>query len=145
MSPKDVEQVLYFLKYIVIDPGKTDFVKKQILDEREYRDAVDKYGHGAFRVGMGAEAVKELLMEVDLDKEADALKEIIATTNAGQRKLKAVKRLEVIEAFRMGNSRPEWMILDVLPVLPPELRPMVPLDGGRYATSDLNSKRLSTP
>ena len=138
MSPKDVEQVLYFLKYIVIDPGKTDFVKKQILDEREYRDAVDKYGHGAFRVGMGAEAVKELLMEVDLDKEADALKEIIATTNAGQRKLKAVKRLEVIEAFRMGHSRPEWMILDVLPVLPPELRPMVPLDGGRYATSDLN-------
>src|SRR5699024_8303013 len=98
MSPKDVEQVLYFLKYIVIDPGKTDFVKKQILDEREYRDAIDKYGHGAFRVGMGAEAVKELLMEVDLDKEADALKEIIATTNAGQRKLKAVKRLEVIEA-----------------------------------------------
>ena len=138
MSPKDVEQVLYFLKYIVIDPGKTDFVKKQILDEREYRDAIDKYGHGAFRVGMGAEAVKELLMEVDLDKEADALKEIIATTNAGQRKLKAVKRLEVIEAFRMGHSRPEWMILDVLPVLPPELRPMVPLDGGRYATSDLN-------
>ncbi len=138
MSPKDVEQVLYFLKYVVIVPGSTEFVKKQIIDEREYRDAIDKYGHGAFRVGMGAEAVKELLMEIDLDKEAEELKKIIATTNAGQRKLKAVKRLEVIEAFRVGNTRPEWMILDVLPVLPPELRPMVPLDGGRYATSDLN-------
>ncbi len=137
MSPRDVEMVLYFIKYIVIDPGTTNFVKKQIIDDKEYRDAIDTYGSGSFRVGMGAEAIKELLAEIDLDKECEELKKIIDTTSS-QRKLKAVKRLEVIEAFRTGNTRPEWMILDVLPVLPPELRPMVPLDGGRYATSDLN-------
>ncbi len=137
MSPRDVEMVLYFIKYIVIDPGATNFFKKQVIDDKEYRDAVDAYGAGSFRVGMGAEAIKELLAEIDLDKECEELKKIIDTTSS-QRKLKAVKRLEVIEAFRTGNTRPEWMILDVLPVLPPELRPMVPLDGGRYATSDLN-------
>ena len=137
MSPRDVEMVLYFIKYIVIDPGATNFVKKQIIDDKEYQEALEAYGSGSFRVGMGAEAIKELLAEIDLDKEAEDLKKIIDTTSS-QRKLKAVKRLEVIDAFRTGNTRPEWMILDVLPVLPPELRPMVPLDGGRYATSDLN-------
>ncbi|MGN0761270.1 MAG: DNA-directed RNA polymerase subunit beta' [Christensenellales bacterium] len=137
MSPKDVEHVLYYSKYVVIDPGRTDFLVKQVIDDKEYLEAIDKFGQGSFKAGRGAEAVKELLMAIDLDKESKELKDIVATTQ-GQRRIKAVKRLEVIESFRISNNRPEWMILDVLPVLPPELRPMVPLDGGRYAASDLN-------
>ena len=137
MSPKDVEQVLYFVAYIVLDPGQTGLSKKQILVEKEYRECLEKYGAKAFKVGMGAEAIKELLGEIDLEKEARAIRNII-TSSTGQKRLKAVKRLDIVEAFRKSGNRPEWMILDVLPVIPPEIRPMVQLDGGRFATSDLN-------
>ena len=138
ISPKELEQVLYFVSYIVLDPGEVPEIhKKQVLTDREYRELCEKYGSKAFRVGMGAEAIKELLIEVDLEKESKMLKDIIANS-VGQRRLRAVKRLEIVEAFRISGNRPEWMILDVLPVIPPELRPMVQLDGGRFATSDLN-------
>ena len=137
MSPKALEQVLYFASFIVLDPGDTPLVKKQVISDREYREAQEMYGAKAFRVGMGAEAIKELLQEVDLEKESKELKEIIEKSS-GQKKLRAVKRIEIIEAFRKSGNKPEWMILDVLPVIPPELRPMVQLDGGRFATSDLN-------
>lgn len=136
ISPKALEKVLYFANYIVLDSGETNLVYKQIISEQEYRDAYETYGN-TFRVGMGAEAVKELLQNIDLDKEAEELKKELATAS-GQKKVKAIKKLEVVEAFRNSGNRPEWMILDVLPVLPPELRPMVQLDGGRFATSDLN-------
>jgi DNA-directed RNA polymerase subunit beta' len=138
ISPKDLEQVLYFVAFIVLDPGNvTELSKKQVITDKEYRDLLEKYDMKDFRVGMGAEAIKELLMEIDLDKDSEYLKNIIDTA-VGQKKLKAVKRLEIVESFRASGNRPEWMILDVLPVLPPELRPMVQLDGGRFATSDLN-------
>jgi len=137
ISPKELEQVVYFVSYIVLDPGPTGLSKKQVISDKEYRDLLDKYDSRDFRVAMGAEAVKELLMEVDLDKESEQLKSIIANS-VGQKRLKAVKRLEIVEAFRRSGNNPEWMVLDVIPVLPPELRPMVQLDGGRYATSDLN-------
>jgi DNA-directed RNA polymerase subunit beta' len=137
MSPKDVEQVLYFVSYVVMDPGETTLQKKQVIIEKEYRELIEKYGQKAFRVGMGAEAIKELLTEIDLEKETVAIKKIIASTT-GQKRLKAVKRLDIIESFRRSGNRPEWMMLDVLPVIPPEIRPMVQLDGGRFATSDLN-------
>ena len=137
ISPKVLEQVLYFQNFIVLDAGETGLYKKQILTDREYREAIDNYGSKAFRVGMGAEAIKELLQEVDLEKEAAELKSIIETSS-GQKKLRAVKRIEIVESFRKSTNKPEWMILDVLPVIPPELRPMVPLEGGRFATSDLN-------
>ena len=141
ISPKDLEQVLYFVNHIVLDPGKVvELKKKQVVSDREYRDLMDKYDYETFktlRVGMGAEAIKELLMEIDLDKDCAELKEVVETSQ-GQKRLRAVKRLEIVEAFRMSGNRPEWMILDVLPVLPPDLRPMVQLDGGRFATSDLN-------
>ena len=136
ISPKALEKVLYFANYIVLDSGESNLVYKQIISEQEYRDAYDTYGNN-FRVGMGAEAIKELLQAIDLDKEAEDLKKELLTA-AGQKKVKAIKKLEVVEAFRNSGNRPEWMILDVLPVLPPELRPMVQLDGGRFATSDLN-------
>ncbi|NLB89402.1 MAG: DNA-directed RNA polymerase subunit beta', partial [Syntrophomonadaceae bacterium] len=136
MSPKVLEKVIYFVNYIVIDPGDTPLLKKQLLNEREYRESRERYGD-SFVAGIGAEAVKQLLAEVDLEKEALELKEEINTTT-GQRKSRAIKRLEVMEAFRLSNNKPEWMIMDVLPVIPPELRPMVQLDGGRFATSDLN-------
>ena len=141
ISPKDLEQVLYFVNHIVLDPGKvTELKKKQVVSDREYRELMDKYDAETFktlRVGMGAEAIKELLMEINLDKDCEELKEIVENS-MGQKRLRAVKRLEIVEAFRMSGNRPEWMILDVLPVLPPDLRPMVQLDGGRFATSDLN-------
>ncbi len=137
MSPKDVDSVIYLNKFVVLDPGVTKFAKKQVIDDNEMRSARAEFGADAFRVGMGAEAVKELLSEIDLDKESEELKQIVATST-GPKRVKTVKRLEVIEAFRISGNRPEWMILDVLPVLPPEIRPMVPLDGGRFATSDLN-------
>ncbi len=137
MPPKDVEQVLYFVSYVVLDPGETNFVKKQVISDKEYREAVDTYGAKAFRVGMGAEAIKELLQNIDLDKEYEEIKKI-ASGSSDQKRIKAAKRLDVLEAFRQSGNKPEWMILDVLPVLPPEIRPMVQLDGGRFATSDLN-------
>ncbi|NLY18268.1 MAG: DNA-directed RNA polymerase subunit beta' [Clostridiaceae bacterium] len=136
MSPRALEKVLYFASYVVIDPGQTPLSKKQILNEKEYRDSVDKFGSN-FRAGMGAEAIKELLMEIDLDALAKELRTELEETG-GQKKIRAIKRLEVVEAFRTSGNKPEWMILDVIPVIPPELRPMVQLDGGRFATSDLN-------
>jgi DNA-directed RNA polymerase subunit beta' len=136
MSPRALEEVIYFASYVVTDPGDTPLEKKQLLSEKEYRAAREKYGY-AFQAGMGAEAIKKLLLDIDLDAEAEALKEELKTAQ-GQRRNRAIKRLEVIEAFRSSGNHPSWMILDVLPVIPPELRPMVQLDGGRFATSDLN-------
>lgn len=136
MSPRSLEEIIYFASYVVTDPGDTPLEKKQLLSEKEYRSYREKYGH-AFQAGMGAEAVKKLLQDLDVEKELTMLKEELRTAQ-GQRRNRAIKRLEVIEAFRNSGNAPEWMILDVLPVIPPELRPMVQLDGGRFATSDLN-------
>ncbi len=138
LTPRVLEKVLYFASYIVLDPGNTDLEIKDILSEKEYQDAREKWGN-EFRVGMGAEAIKELLMAIDLEKENQELKEELENDNTkGQKRAKIVKRLEVIEAFRESGNRPEWMIMDAIPVIPPDLRPMVQLDGGRFATSDLN-------
>jgi DNA-directed RNA polymerase subunit beta' len=137
MSPRNLEKVLYFASYIVIDPKDTPLIKKQLLSEKEYREAVDKYGYGTFEAGMGAESVKILLEEIDLDSLGVELKETLKTST-GQKKVRTIRRLEVVESFRKSNNRPEWMIVDVIPVIPPDLRPMVQLDGGRFATSDLN-------
>ncbi|MDY4697450.1 MAG: DNA-directed RNA polymerase subunit beta' [Selenomonas montiformis] len=137
ISPRALEKVLYFAYYIVLDPGdNTDLTKKSLLSEKEYHDALEKYGN-TFRVGMGAEAIKELLEELDLDRMSETLRKEVRTTS-GQKKIRAIRRLEVVEAFRKSGNKPSWMILDVVPVIPPELRPMVQLDGGRFATSDLN-------
>ena len=136
MSPRSLEEIIYFASYVVTDPGDTPLEKKQLLSEKEYRSYREKFGY-AFQAGMGAEAIKKLLMDIDLDREIEMLKEELRTAQ-GQRRNRAIKRLEVLEAFRNSGNRPEWMILDVLPVIPPELRPMVQLDGGRFATSDLN-------
>ncbi|OWA32920.1 DNA-directed RNA polymerase subunit beta' [Saccharibacillus sp. O16] len=136
MSPRSLEEVIYFASYVVTDPGETPLERKQLLSEKEYRSYREKYGYG-FHAGMGAEAVKKLLQDLDIDKELEFLKEELRTTQ-GQRRSRAIKRLEVIEAFKSSGNNPDWMILDVLPVIPPELRPMVQLDGGRFATSDLN-------
>ena len=137
MSPRMLEKVLYFAAYVVIDPGRSDMQKKQILSEKEYRDNIEKYGANGFRAGMGAEAIKELLAEIDLDVMSAELYEEMETAQ-GQKKGRIVKVLEVVEAFRQSGNRPEWMIMDAIPVIPPEIRPMVQLDGGRFATSDLN-------
>ncbi len=137
LTPKALEQVVYYVNYIVIDPKQTEFVYKQVITDKEYRDAVEKYGYGAFEAGMGAEAIKKLLSQVDLQKESKALKEGLPTMK-GQKRIKAIKKLDVVESFLKSGNDPTWMVLDVLPVLPPDLRPMVPLDGGRYASSDLN-------
>ena len=136
MSPKVLEKVIYFVNYIVIHPGDTPLLRKQLLNEKEYRENRERYGD-TFKAGIGAEAIKVLLGEIELEGMSEDLKEEIATTT-GQRKGRAIKRLEVVESFRLSGNDPEWMILDVLPVIPPELRPMVQLDGGRFATSDLN-------
>nr|MBO2480039.1 DNA-directed RNA polymerase subunit beta' [Bacillota bacterium] len=136
MSPRALEEVIYFASYVVTDPGETPLEKKQLLTEKEYRNYREKYGN-AFQAGMGAEALKKLLQDIDLDKEVEALKEELKTAQ-GQRRNRAIKRLEVLEAFRNSGNDPSWMILEVLPVIPPDLRPMVQLDGGRFATSDLN-------
>jgi len=136
MSPRSLEKVLYFVSYIVTDPGDTPLMKKQLLTETEYREYRDKYGN-SFKAGMGAEAVKALLEEMDLEKLTKELRKELREVT-GQRKIRAIRRLEVVEAFRKSGNRPEWMIMDVVPVIPPELRPMVQLDGGRFATSDLN-------
>ena len=136
MSPRNLEKVLYFASYVVLDKGSTDLQNKQVLSEKEYRDAYEKFGN-AFRAGMGAESIKELLEGIDLEKEADELKKDLKNSS-GQKRARIIKRLEVVEAFRTSGNRPEWMILTVIPVIPPDIRPMVQLDGGRFATSDLN-------
>ncbi len=136
VTPKALEQVLYFSQYIVTDPGTTPLEKKQLLNEKQYRDMREKY-EDDFEAGMGAEAIKKLLSEIDLDATCTELREELETAT-GQKKIRLLKRLEVVEAFRQSGNRPEWMILDVIPVIPPDLRPMVQLDGGRFATSDLN-------
>lgn len=136
ISPRLLEKVLYFAQYIVIDPGSTPLQKKQLLTEREYREMYERY-EDEFRVGMGAEAIKELLAEIDIDELSAQLKKELQSAT-GQKKLRIIKRLDVVESFRKSGNRPEWMILDVIPVIPPDLRPMVQLDGGRFASSDLN-------
>ena len=136
ISPRTLEKVLYFASYIVLDAGETDLSEKQVLSEKEYADAVEKWGN-RFRAGMGAESIKELLQRIDLDKDSETLKAELKEAS-GQKKARIIKRLEVVEAFRESGNKPEWMILDVVPVIPPDLRPMVQLDGGRFATSDLN-------
>ncbi len=138
MSPKALEQVLYFACHVVLDPGATPLEYKQVINDREKLELEEQYGIGSFKTGMGAEAIKEILMAIDLEKESVETKKIIEENVSGQRRIRAVKRIEIIESFRKSGNRPEWMILDVLPVIPPELRPMVQLDGGRFATSDLN-------
>ena len=136
LSPRTLEKVLYFANYIVLDPANSGLQLKQVLTEREYQDAREQYGYD-FRVGMGAESIKELLEAIDLEKEAAELKAGLKDST-GQKRARIIKRLEVVEAFRESGNRPEWMIMDVIPVIPPDLRPMVQLDGGRFATSDLN-------
>ena len=136
ISPRTLEKVLYFANYIVTDPGNTEFAYKQILTENEYREAKDN-PEMKFKAGMGADAVKTLLEAVDLEEESAQLKAQLEKAT-GQKKVRIVRRLEVIEALRISGNRPEWMVLDVIPVIPPDLRPMVQLDGGRFATSDLN-------
>ena len=142
MGPKQLEQVIYFAAYVVLDPGKVPTLsRKQVINDSELREIEEQYGDSSvtgLRVGMGAEAIRELLMAVDLDKESKITSEIIENNQSGTKRLKAVKRIEIIEAFRRSGNKPEWMIMTVLPVIPPELRPMVQLDGGRFATSDLN-------
>ncbi len=133
ISPRRLEEVLYFAKYIVIDPKETILEKGQLLTEKEYSDMREKYGDG-FTAGMGAESIKALLQEMDLEALSTEIKESLETAT-GQKRVRLLKRLEVVEAFRMSGNRPEWMILDVVPVIPPDIRPMVQLDGGRFATS----------
>ncbi|KAB3529495.1 DNA-directed RNA polymerase subunit beta' [Alkaliphilus pronyensis] len=136
MSPRSLEKVLYFAGYIVIDTGETPLSEKQILTEKEYSEAIEKYGH-RFKAAMGAEAIKELLQKIDLQQLSKELKHKLKEST-GQKRVRTIRRLEVVEAFRTSSNKAEWMILDVIPVIPPELRPMVQLDGGRFATSDLN-------
>ncbi len=136
MSPRALEKILYFASYVVIDPGDTSLSEKQLLNEKEYRDAIDKFGR-RFKASMGAEAIKELLSKIDLEGEAKDLRTQLKESS-GQKKIRIIRRLEVVEAFRQSGNKPEWMVLDVIPVIPPDLRPMVQLDGGRFATSDLN-------
>ncbi|MBU7564008.1 DNA-directed RNA polymerase subunit beta' [Pediococcus ethanolidurans] len=136
MSPRVLEEIIYFASYVVIDPGKTPLEKKQLLTEREYREKLEEYGN-TFNAKIGGEAIKELLQDVDLDKEAKTLKEELKDAS-GQKRTRAVRRLDIIEAFIKSGNEPDWMIMDAIPVIPPDLRPMVQLDGGRFATSDLN-------
>ena len=137
ISPRTLEKVLYFASYVVLDAGSTGLQYKQVLSEKEYREEVDKYGYGSFRVGMGAEAILELLRAIDLEKDSEELKKGLKEAT-GQKRARIIKRLEVVEAFRNSGNAPEWMIMTVIPVIPPDIRPMVQLDGGRFATSDLN-------
>ena len=137
ISPRVLEKVLYFASYIVLDKGQTSLQYKQVLSEKEYREEIEKWGYGAFRVGMGAEAVLELLQAIDLEKDSEMLRKELRDSS-GQKRARIIKRLEVVEAFRNSGNKPEWMIMTVIPVIPPDIRPMVQLDGGRFATSDLN-------
>ncbi len=138
MTLKDLERVLYFENYVVVEPGLTPLKLRELLNEDQYQNAVDEYGEDSFTVGIGAEAIREMLSAIDLEEECDTLREDLAETNSEAKRKKLVKRLKLVEAFLESGSRPEWMILEVIPVIPPELRPLVPLDGGRFATSDLN-------
>ena len=137
ISPRNLEKVVYFASYIVTDKGNTGLIKAQVLSEKEFHEAEEKYGKGSFKAEMGAEALYKLLAEIDLDKLAEKLKKELVKASE-QKRAKLVKRLDTVESFRLSNNRPEWMIMHVVPVIPPELRPMVQLDGGRFATSDLN-------
>ncbi|MEY8355587.1 DNA-directed RNA polymerase subunit beta' [Lachnospiraceae bacterium 54-53] len=137
ISPRTLEKVLYFASYVVLDAGNTGLQYKQVLSEKEYREEIEKYGYGSFRVGMGAEAILELLHTIDLEKDSEELKKGLKEAT-GQKRARIIKRLEVVEAFRNSGNEPEWMIMKVIPVIPPDIRPMVQLDGGRFATSDLN-------
>ena len=137
VSPRNLEKVIYFASYIVTDKGDTGLMKAQVLNEKEYHEAVEKYGKDSFKAEMGAEAIYKLLTEVDLDKLSESLKKELAKASE-QKKAKLIKRLDTVESFRLSENKPEWMIMHVIPVIPPELRPMVQLDGGRFATSDLN-------
>ena len=136
IPPRQLEQVLYFAEYIVVDPGDTPLQKKQVLSEKDYNDMREKY-EDDFEAGMGAEYIQKLLADIDLDVLSATLKEELETAS-GQKRARLLKRLEVVESFRLSGNRPEWMIMDVIPVIPPDIRPMVQLDGGRFATSDLN-------
>jgi DNA-directed RNA polymerase subunit beta' len=138
ISLRDLERILYFESYVVIDAGETDLKEKELLSEERYREVRDKFGDGSFDARMGAEAIKEILSRIDVDELSEELRIVMKTETSQIRRLKAAKRLKVVDAFRKSGHRPEWMILDVIPVIPPELRPLVPLDGGRFATSDLN-------
>ena len=138
LTPKELEKVLYFAAYIVLEPGDTDLKLKQILTESEYRETIEKFGPNSFRVGMGAEAIKEFLTGINLEQLSEELRHELENASVGQKRVRIIKRLEVVEAFRKSGNKPEWMIMDVVPVIPPEIRPMVQLDGGRFATSDLN-------
>ena len=137
ISPRNLEKVIYFASYIVTDKGTSGLEKCQILTEKEYHEAEEKYGRKSFKAEMGAEAIRKLLEEIDLDEELKLLRDELESAT-GQRLTRAIKRLEVVESFRNSGNNPSWMILDVLPIIPPEIRPMVQLDGGRFATSDLN-------
>ena len=137
MSPKLLDEVLYYVSYVVLDPKNTEFTYKQVIRDREYREAIEKYGPNGFRAGMGAEAIKELLNDIDLEKEREELTKLMHESK-GQKKLKATKKLEVVEAFIKSGNKPSWMILDAVPVIPPDIRPLVQIDGGKFAASDLN-------
>ena len=137
MSPRNLEKVLYFAAFVVTDPGNTPLQYKQVLSDKEYRDAQNEYGPKAFKAGMGAEAIKELLKDLNLEELEKQLKDEV-NSSSGQKRANAIKRLDVVESFLKSGNKPEWIILDAVPVIPPELRPMVQLDGGRFATSDLN-------
>ena len=138
MTLKNLERVLYFEQFVVIEPGLSPLQKGQLLSETEYYDALDEYGDDAFEAGIGAEAIKKILEDIDLEAERVTVREELRETGSEAKRKKLVKRLKLIDAFLESGCRPEWMILDVVPVIPPELRPLVPLDGGRFATSDLN-------
>ncbi|WP_443662467.1 DNA-directed RNA polymerase subunit beta' [Clostridium sp.] len=137
MSPRSLEKILYFASYVVLDPKETSLLRKQILSEKEYREAIDKFGNDSFVAGMGAESVKVLLQGINLEELSKELKEDLKTST-GQKRIRSIRRLDVSESFRKSGNKPEWIIIDVIPVIPPDLRPMVQLDGGRFATSDLN-------
>ena len=138
MTLRDLERILYFEQYVVIEPGLTDLKAGQLLSEEEYLDAQDQYGLDAFQAGIGAEAIREMLMAIDVDSEAEKLREELKEATGELKPKKIIKRLKLVENFRESSNKPEWMIMTVIPVIPPELRPLVPLDGGRFATSDLN-------
>lgn len=138
MTLKDLERVLYFENFVVVEPGLTPLKQKELLSEEQYINAVEEYGQDAFTAGIGAEAIRDMLAEIHLEDEMEDLRDELRETNSEAKRKKLVKRLKLVEAFLESGSRPEWMILEVVPVIPPELRPLVPLDGGRFATSDLN-------
>ena len=137
ISPRNLERIIYFASYVVIDKGSTNLEKCQVLNEKEYHEVEEQYGRGSFKAKMGAEALRELLEQIDLDKLSAEIRKELETASE-QKKSKLIKRLDTVEAFRISGNRPEWMVMQVVPVIPPELRPMVQLDGGRFATSDLN-------